>query len=210
MSYDLIVIGTSWGGLHATEVILGGLPSNFGTPIALVQHRSFNADGTMVKLLQNATKMRVREAEDKDLIERDTLHIAPPGYHLLIDDHAFALSTEGPVGHSRPSIDVFFESAADAYEDRLIGVLLTGANDDGASGLLRIRERGGLTVAEDPRSAEIPTMPAAAIAAGAAMKVLHLEGIAAFLGALDFGQSLGTEARRRGRTPARSKPRNRP
>ena len=102
----------------------------------------------------------------------------------------------------RPVSNVF------EFEDRLIGVLLTGANDDGASGLLRIREKGGLTVAEDPRSAESPTMPAAAIAAGAAMKVLPLEGIAAFLGELDFGQSIGTEARRRVRTPARPKPRN--
>jgi two-component system chemotaxis response regulator CheB len=120
----------------------------------------------------------VREAGDKDSIQPGRVYLAPPDYHLLVEPEGFALSTDEAVQYSRPSIDVLFDSAADTYGDRLIGVLLTGANEDGAYGLRRVRRRGGVTIVQDPETAERRTMPDAAIAAGAADLVLPLDGIA--------------------------------
>jgi two-component system chemotaxis response regulator CheB len=123
----------------------------------------------------------VVEPVDKDPIERGHVYVAPADYHLIVDPDGFALSTEGAVHYSRPSIDVLFDTAADVYSDRLAAVILTGANDDGAYGMQRVRRRGGLTIAQDPETAARPDMPRAAIATGAVEHVVALDAIAPFL-----------------------------
>jgi len=177
----IIVMGTSWGGLNAVRVILGGLPTGIGLPIVVVQHRHRDSDGLLAELLQDVTPMPVAEVEDKDLVEPGRVFVAPPNYHLLIDEGHFALSTEEAVRFSRPSIDVTFTSAADEYGAGTIGIVLTGANDDGARGLRRIVDRGGLAIVEEPSTAEIPTMPAAALRAVPTAKVLPVSEIAPHL-----------------------------
>ena len=181
MERAIIVLGTSWGGLNAVRVILGGLPSGIALPVVVVQHRHRDSDGLLAELLQDVTPMPVAEVEDKDLVEPGRVFIAPPNYHLLIDDGHFALSTEEAVRFSRPSIDVTFTSAADEYGAGTIGVVLTGANDDGARGLRRIVDRGGQAIIEEPSTAEIPTMPAAALRAVPTAKVLPVGEIAPHL-----------------------------
>ena len=174
MSYDLVVIGTSYGGLHALSVLLEGLPEGFRPAVAVVQHRSKDSDLTLVSLLSDRCSCEVREAEDKEPIEPGRVYVAPPDYHLLVEDGVFGLSTEAPVTYSRPSIDVLFETAADAYRERLIGVVLTGANADGTAGLRRIKEHGGYTIVQDPATAAGRAMPAAAVAGVRADAVLPL------------------------------------
>ena len=184
MGYELIVIGASWGGLQALEKLLGALPGGFPTPIVIAQHRAIDSGtGALSEMLGRHVGRDgdVREAGDKDPIEPGRVYLAPPDYHLLVEDDGFALSTEGAVQYSRPSIDVLFDSAADVYRDRLIAVVLTGANEDGADGVRRVRRRGGMTIAQDPGSAMRPEMPAAAIATGAIQHVLPLEDIAPML-----------------------------
>ena len=166
MTYDLVAMGASWGGLHAVETVLSGLPDGFRTPIAIAQHRAVVAgSGALARMLSLRSGVQVREAGDKD----------PSG---------FALSIEEQVQHSRPSIDVLFDSAADTYGESLIGVILTGANHDGAYGLTRVKRRGGVTIAQDPATAERRDMPAAAIATGVVDHVLALEEIGPKLGEL--------------------------
>jgi two-component system chemotaxis response regulator CheB len=181
MTYELIVIGASWGGLHAVGEVLGALPDDFDVPVVIAQHRR-DLGGGLASLLATRTRLRVEEAEDKQPIERGRIYIAPPDYHLLIQPGWMSLSIDERVHYARPSIDVLFESAADAYGERLIGVILTGANEDGAAGLARVKEQGGVAVIQDPASAERHEMPGAALAAtSAADAVLPLEEIAPFI-----------------------------
>jgi two-component system chemotaxis response regulator CheB len=180
-SYDIIVIGASLGGLNALTTLLSGLPAGFGLPIAVAQHRHREADDRLAVFLQYYSALEVREAEDKQPLAAGCVYLAPADYHLLLDEGALALSTEGPVLSARPSIDVLFESAADAYAARAIGVILTGASDDGARGLAKISRRGGLALIQDPATAESAVMPLAAIAAAQTAHVLALERIAPFL-----------------------------
>ena len=180
--YDICVVGSSWGGLRALDTILRDLPSELGFPIVVVQHRSADAPDSGLPAYYTArTELDVRSVEDRDPIEPGRVYIAPPDYHLLIESGYFSLSVDDLVQFSRPSIDVLFESAAESYGARTIGILLTGANEDGVAGLARIRDVGGLTIVQDPDTAARSTMPAAAVAAGAAVSVLRLEGIAAEL-----------------------------
>jgi two-component system chemotaxis response regulator CheB len=182
MDHDLIVIGASWGGLIALEQILSGLPEGFDTPIAIAQHRAVDSgSGALPAMLTHHSGRGVSEPGDKEPIERGRIYVAPPDYHLLVEADGFALSTEGAVHYSRPSIDVLFDTAADVYAERLVSVLLTGANDDGSYGTMRVRRRGGLTIAQDPDTAERPEMPRAAIATGAVQQVLPLDEIASLL-----------------------------
>ena len=182
MTYELIVVGASWGGLHALSNVLAGIPGGLSCPIAVVQHRRADAlEGGLSNLLQLHTHERVVEAEDKMAIEPHTIYVAPPDYHLLVEPGAFALSVDARVQFARPSIDVLFESAADAYGRHVVGVVLTGANEDGAAGLARVKERGGVAVVQDPRTAERAEMPAAAAAATAADAILPLDQIGPFL-----------------------------
>ena len=182
MAVELVAIGASWGGLHAVGEVLSGLPPDLGAAVVVGQHRSRDsAEAMFVAALARRTPLEVCEAGDKDPIVRGRVHVAPPDYHLLVEPGHFALSLDAPVSHSRPSIDVMFESVADSYGERAVGVLLTGANSDGAAGLLRLRERGGLTLVQDPAEAERGEMPAAAIALGAAEQVCPLGSIAPLL-----------------------------
>jgi two-component system chemotaxis response regulator CheB len=173
----IVVVGTSWGGLSALSRIASHLPADFCLPIAIVQHRGRGADGALARILQGRCARPVHEVEDKDPILPGHVYVAPPDYHLLVDDGYFALSTDAPVAYSRPSIDVLFESSMHVYGAAVIGVLLTGANQDGARGLLRIRSAGGYAVVQDPADAEVGIMPGSAIALGAADLVAPLDAI---------------------------------
>jgi two-component system, chemotaxis family, protein-glutamate methylesterase/glutaminase len=179
--FGLVIMGASWGGLEALRWVLEGLPADFPTPIVVAQHRSIDSSDVMVRMVQNHSALAISEASDKDVIEPGHVYIAPPDYHLLVEPGNLALSTDEYVHHSRPSIDVAFESAADAYADRLVGVILTGANEDGSAGLKRIRDAGGVTVVQDPTTAARPEMPSAAMAAVTGARVLPLRKIAPFL-----------------------------
>lgn len=180
-AYSIVVIGTSWGGLAALTRLLGELPGDFNIPIAVVQHRGKEAERLLPQLLQDATDLRVCEMEDKDPLLPGTVHLAPANYHALIDTGLVTLTVEDPVRFSRPSIDLLFISAADTYRSGTIGIVLTGANEDGSRGLLHIVKRGGLALVQDPKTAEIPIMPAAALKMVPSAEVLPLEGLASRL-----------------------------
>jgi two-component system, chemotaxis family, protein-glutamate methylesterase/glutaminase len=175
---QLIVIGTSLGGLAALRVLLQGLKPGFSIPIAVVQHRHKDSDSDLIDYFQQYTTLIVREVEDKDPIEWGYVYFAPPDYHLLVEVDYFVLSTDEPVSYARPSIDVLFESAADAYGERTIGVILTGANQDGAAGAAAVKASGGRLIVQHPDSAESPVMPTAAIARARADWILPLNKIA--------------------------------
>jgi two-component system chemotaxis response regulator CheB len=180
--FELIVMGASWGGLTALETVLRALPREFRTPIAIAQHRAVDSGaGALPEMLAHGSGHDVCEPGDKDPIEPGRVYVAPPDYHLLVEPDGFALSTDAAVHFSRPSIDVLFDSAADAFADRLVAVIMTGANEDGAYGIRRVRRRGGLTIAEDPETAERRAMPEAAIATGAVQEVLPLAEIGPYL-----------------------------
>jgi len=187
VGYDLVVVGTSWGGLAALRTLIGGLPDSFQMAVTLVQHRHKDSDHVLRTLLQERSSLRVYEVEDKMPLEHGHVYVAPPDYHTLVERGYFSLSTEAPVRYSRPSIDVTFGSAADSYGHRTVGIVLTGANADGADGLRRISDRGGLAIVQDPTTAESPTMPAAAQSAVPRARILTLQGIAAFLASLPAG-----------------------
>lgn len=180
-TFELIVIGTSWGGLKAIELLLSELPKDFPLAIAIVQHRHKNAGDLLSQLLQRHSLLPVLEVEDKQAIAPGHAYLAPADYHLLVEPGNFALSIEAPVLYSRPSIDLLFESAADAYTNRAIGIILTGANQDGAQGLAAIKRRGGLTIVQEPSEAESSIMPSAAIAATQVEYILSLSEIASCL-----------------------------
>jgi len=175
--YDLVVMGTSTGGLHALTRLLSGLPAGFSLPIAIVQHRSRDSDERLSQLLSGASRIPVYEAEDKQPLHSPGVYLSPPDYHLLVEPDSIALSTEEPVAYSRPSIDVLFESAAYSHGSAVIGVLLTGANQDGTRGLQRIKERGGYVIVQDPDSAESAFMPKHAVRNMLPDRVLDLEQI---------------------------------
>jgi two-component system, chemotaxis family, protein-glutamate methylesterase/glutaminase len=159
-----VVIGGSAGALDIMRMIVRSLPRSLLTPIVIVIHLPAHSSG-LAELLGNDSEVPVKQAEDKEPISAGTVYIAPPGYHLLIESHgAFALSADAPVHFSRPAIDVLFESARDVYGSRLIGILLSGASDDGATGLHEIHSAGGTTIVQSPFSAESAIMPAAALA----------------------------------------------
>jgi two-component system chemotaxis response regulator CheB len=177
-SFELIVVGTSMGGLNALSILLAGLPKSFLVPVAVVQHRHKDSDNTLSSFLQRHSTLPLKAVEDKEIIMPGWIYLAPADYHLLVEQGSFALSTEAPVSYARPSIDVLFESAADVYAERVIGVILTGANHDGAQGLAKIQQRGGLAIIQDPATAESRTMPEAAIATVKPDWILPLSGIA--------------------------------
>jgi two-component system, chemotaxis family, protein-glutamate methylesterase/glutaminase len=182
LSPRLVVIGTSLGGLHALSIVLSRLGADFALPIAVVQHRGTEGESaTLTSLLQRRCLLPVSEANDKEPLVGGHVYLAPPDYHLLVDGGRFALSTEARVQHARPSIDVLFESAGDVFGARTLGVVLTGANADGAAGARHIKRRGGQVVAQDPATAEAPQMPAATIATGVVDRVLTLDEIGGYI-----------------------------
>ncbi len=175
---SLIVIGASWGGLAAVSHLVAALPGDFSVPIAVVQHRSKHADNLLAGLLQDVTSLRVVDVEDKETLEPGSVYIAPANYHMMVDGGYFSLTTDPMVRFSRPSIDVTFISAGDSYPGRTLGVVLTGANDDGARGLRHIVDRGGRAIVQDPKTAESKVMPAAAAEAVPEAEILPLPMIA--------------------------------
>jgi two-component system chemotaxis response regulator CheB len=179
--FAVIVIGTSLGGLQALEVLLSRLPADFPLPVIIVQHRHPDSDERLVAHLQTHCPLPISDAEDKEPVLARRVYLAPADYHLLVEQESFALSLEAPVNFARPSIDVLFESAADAYREKVIGVVLTGASRDGADGAARIKARGGLIVVQDPATAEGRMMPEAVIAMVEPDRILLLEEIAEFL-----------------------------
>ncbi|HWI07148.1 MAG TPA: chemotaxis protein CheB [Solirubrobacteraceae bacterium] len=174
----LVAMGASWGGLLAVETVLGALPAEFAAPVVIAQHRQSDSnDNMLVRLLDARCALTVCEAEDKQGLDPGCVLVAPPDYHLLVDAGAVALSVDAPLNFSRPSIDILFSSAADAYGDRVAGVVLTGANADGARGLAQIAERGGTAIVQDPEEAERREMPDAALRAAPEARVLTLAQI---------------------------------
>lgn len=162
--YAAVVIGTSAGGTHALQQILPCLPADFPLPIIIAQHLHPQQDGLAIIHFSGGSALIVKDADEKEAIRPGFVYFAPPNYHLMIEaDHTFSLTIDPRVNYSRPSIDVLFESAANVYGPRLIAILLTGANNDGAEGLRFIKEKGGLVIIQDPQSAESSYMPAAAL-----------------------------------------------
>jgi two-component system chemotaxis response regulator CheB len=179
---DAIVIGASAGGVEALSVLLPGLPSALKPPVIIVLHLPRERPSLLTEIFARKCALQVKEAEDKMRVEPGTVYFAPPDYHLLLDEGPqFALSIDELVHFSRPSIDVLFESAADIYAERLMGIILTGANDDGAAGLAAVHRAGGVTLVQEPGSAQVPMMALSALKRTAADFVLPLEGIADLL-----------------------------
>lgn len=165
------------GGMSALETVLGGLPMDLAAPVAVVQHRDIRSVA-LINILQRHTRLRVREPQDKEPLLAGRVYVAAPDYHLLVEVDSFSLSTDPPVCHARPSIDVLFESAADAFGRHTLGVVLTGASSDGARGAAWIKRSGGYLIVQDPEYAESPCMPRAAIAAASPDRVMSLYDIA--------------------------------
>ena len=186
----MIVIGGSLGGTRVLSSILRALPKTFPHPIAVTLHRSRDnqeEDGGVAELLQKASLLPVREPLDKEPILGGHVYLAPADYHLMVETSGFSLSTDEPVQFARPSIDVLFESAADAFDGETVGVVLTGANQDGAHGAVCIRDRGGLVVVQDPATAESPGMPQSAINATGTSHIYAPREIGHFLARLGAG-----------------------
>lgn len=159
-----IVVGASAGGLNILNLILNGQKPCFPVPIIICVHLSPSKNSILVDILQQATAIPVKEAEDKEIIAAGQIYVAPPGYHLMVEKELiFSLSADAHVNHARPAIDVLFETAADAYRECLLGILLTGASHDGAYGLKVIQNYGGIAMVQNPETAEHPVMPQAGL-----------------------------------------------
>lgn len=193
--FAIVALGCSWGGLGALSAVLEGLPADLDAAVVIVQHR-MHRPSELAAILGGHTRWQVCEADDKEGLSPGRVFLAPPGYHLLVDGDHFALSTEGPVRYSRPSVDVLFESLAGAYGPRVIGVVLTGANDDGADGLAAVADAGGVAIVQDPATAERSEMPEAALARVPDALVVPLARIGATVTrAVRQGSGRGSEAR---------------
>lgn len=183
--FEAVAIGVSAGGIRALEMILGGIGGDFSLSIIIVQHMSAGSDDFLARHLNEKSALPVKQADEKEVIRRGNVYLAPPDYHLLVEeDKTLSLSVDEKINYARPSIDLLFETAAFAYGPALVGLVLTGASGDGSRGLKTIKAAGGLTVVQDPETAEAPVMPREAIRALAVDHVLPLEGIARFLIAL--------------------------
>lgn len=181
MAYEIVVMGSSLGGFSALKVVLSGLPASFPTPLALVQHQASSGSAELPRLLQRYCALPVSAPDDKTPVQPGQVYVAPPGYHLLVDRQRFALSADAPVRYARPSIDILFESAADAFGAGTFGVALTASSPDGAAGIARIKERGGTAIVQDPALAESRVLIDAVLASTSVDRVLPLRKIAPFL-----------------------------
>ncbi|WP_233248144.1 chemotaxis protein CheB [Caulobacter sp. D5] len=180
-----VVIGASAGAVQALLTILPALPASFALPVLVVVHVPPDRDNVLVSLLQAKCRLTVKEAEDKEPLVGGTVFFAPSDYHLLVEtDGTLAISTDEPVNYSRPSIDVLFESAADAFGEALVGVVLTGANHDGAAGLRAVTQAGGTAIVEDPNFAHSRAMPLAALEASPEAAIMTIDAIASYLSSL--------------------------
>jgi two-component system, chemotaxis family, protein-glutamate methylesterase/glutaminase len=182
---DAVVIGASAGGVEALSILLPALPRGLHACVFIVVHLPRDRPSMLADIFASKCALPVREAQDKESVEPGTVYFAPSNYHLLLDQGPqMALSADELVHHSRPSVDVLFESASDVFGSRLLGIILTGANEDGAVGLAAVHDAGGITVVQDPESARAPQMATAALKLRPADLVLPLEGIAALLSTL--------------------------
>ncbi|MBS0445045.1 MAG: chemotaxis protein CheB [Proteobacteria bacterium] len=178
-SVGAIVLGASAGGVEALSVLLPALPGDLALPVFVVLHLPRDRPSLLVDIFAPKCAVRVVEAEDQTPIAPGTVYIAPPDYHLLVDaGPRLALSVDDPIHYSRPSIDVLFESAADVYREHLLGIILTGGNEDGAAGLDAVRRAGGMTVVQQPEEAYASLMPASALERGAVDHVWTLARLA--------------------------------
>lgn len=204
MNYDAIVVGVSAGGMETLNTILPHLPADFALGVIVVQHMHPTSDDFLVRYLNEKCNLKVKQADEKEKIVPGVIYVAPANYHLMVEeDRTFSLSVDEPVNYARPSIDMLFETAADAYGARLVGVILTGASADGSHGLKRIKESGGLAIVQDPETAEADTMPRAAIAATEVDHVLPLEEIGPFLKRLNIqSNGVGHELYRKSKHPS--------
>jgi two-component system chemotaxis response regulator CheB len=185
---DAVVIGASAGGIEALTVLLPALPAGLRPPVFVVLHLPRDRPSVLVEIFTPKCAVPIREAEDKESVMAGTVYFAPNNYHLLVDNGPqLALSADDPVHHSRPSIDVLFESAIEIYNDRLLGIILSGANEDGAAGLAAIHDAGGITVVQSPQTARAPHMALSALKLRQADRVLALDEIAGMLRTLDAG-----------------------
>jgi two-component system chemotaxis response regulator CheB len=186
--FECVIIGGSWGGIEAVGAILEQLPQSFPLPIVVVLHQHRKSGTHIPEIFKRKCVLKVKEADEKEHLEPGTVYIAPANYHLLIEqDKSISLSIDKHVNYSRPSIDVSFVSTAQVYRDTLIGILLTGANQDGSEGVAQIKRFGGLAIIEDPNTAKVPIMPQAALARTQVDQVLKLQDIANFLLAITMG-----------------------
>lgn len=182
MTPRAIVIGASAGGVQALSRILPALPARFSIPVLVVVHVPRRKDNALVELFGAKCAVDVKEAEDKEVLDGGTIYFAPADYHLLVEgDGSISLSSEEAVNHSRPAIDVLFETAADAFGPALTGIVLTGANHDGAQGLKAIGAAGGVAIVEAPETAEVPTMPAAALEQCPSARAMSFDQITTYL-----------------------------
>lgn len=182
LDYELVVIGASAGGMDALKELFAALDSDFQLPVIVVQHISPQSNSYLVDYLDDYCPVKVSEAIEKQKVLPGNVYLAPPNYHLLIEeDRTLSLTVSEKVNYSRPSIDVLFETASIAFTDKLIGVLLTGASQDGAEGMRLIHVAGGMTIAQDPKSAYVSVMPQAAIDIFPVDHILPLKEIAPFL-----------------------------
>jgi two-component system, chemotaxis family, protein-glutamate methylesterase/glutaminase len=172
---EVVAIGASLGGLHAVQSLLRGISAGFGCSLLIAQHRRADADSRLRELLASVSKLTVVEPEDRTPIEPNHVYVAPSDYHMLVERGVVSLSIDPPVHHARPSIDVLFESVADAYGPACVGVMLTNSNEDGARGIAAIKRAGGKVFVQDPNTAESPIGPRAALAITQVDAVLKLE-----------------------------------
>lgn len=187
MKYKAVVIGSSTGGMEALRIVLSALPKDFLIPVIIVQHLNINSESYLTEYLKRFCKLRVKEAEEKEIAVAGYVYFASPNYHILIEkDETFTFTVENRVCYARPSIDVLFETAADTYGKSLIGIILTGANKDGSYGLTKIKENGGIAIVQEPETAEVDMMPKAAIEATSVDYILKLGEIAKLLMKLQY------------------------
>ena len=182
---DAVVIGASWGGLAAISTILEKVPWRLGAPVVFCQHQYPHAISTLPTVMRGRTRLKVVEVEDKLALEPGCFYICPPNYHTLVErDRTLALNIDPAVMYCRPAIDVLFETAAEAYGERLAGVILTGANEDGAAGLYHVARCGGMPIVQKPATAEVPVMPEGALRRVPWAHVMTLGEIGEFLASL--------------------------
>jgi len=179
--FQAVVIGASAGGTIALQKILPILLADFPLPVIIAQHVHPHQAGA-AQTYKGASLLKIKDVDEKEAIRPGFVYFAPPNYHLLVEnDHTFSLSIDPKVHFTRPSVDVLFESAADAYCQGLIGIILSGANQDGAAGLLRIKQRGGLAIVQEPGEAEVSFMPRFAIETAHPQYILPADEIGSLL-----------------------------
>jgi len=181
-NYEAVAIGTSAGGMRALERLFSQMNNNCSLAFVVVQHVSPGSDDYYIQYLNEKSNLTIKQADEKESIQKGHVYVAPPDYHLLVEeDKTLSLSIDRKINYSRPSIDLMFETAAFAYESSLIGIVLTGANKDGSMGLKKIKGSGGITIVQDPKTAEVSMMPQAAMNTVDVDYILSIDEIASLL-----------------------------